>query len=556
MAEEQTEEKAAPLPQRKEWNVPASVAVCEENLEALLRAVGGRPELEPPIAPAAEVSPPRATDSEAPSGGTLSIAETPPPVISHAATEAGAQGTAERSPAPEGNIAVQSHSSPEAQGGAEGRTAEPSSAAATSVAPGPEALAAVPQGHLVSKLALLASIKQRRAATAHPETPISSSAGQRPASTEVPPAEWVFASAAAPAKDAATVQVERGVQVPQESGASAKEVSHSAEEEPRPEVRPAATATKSTEEHSAPVASTLFVAPDRPRKVAASRTLKSFVTSGPVLGTLAGVIVTIGFTAFLLMGHTAKSTLRAPKQAARESVQNTGTDLPPASLSTGSFSSTPPEASAGADRSRMNDKGASEREPSARPAPAQSVQTAPEQPAQTASAQPPAGANRLVARTFAPPVTRNASPQSSPLLDIPPALSPAMVPSAPLAPGVGALPSSITPPPSQPPAPTAAAPSAPPRQINVAGSVLAIKLITKVTPVYPPLARTAHVEGTVRFRAVIAADGRVKGLVTLSGPPPLIQPAADAVKQWRYQPTLRNGEPVEVVTDIDVAFKL
>jgi len=73
---------------------------------------------------------------------------------------------------------------------------------------------------------------------------------------------------------------------------------------------------------------------------------------------------------------------------------------------------------------------------------------------------------------------------------------------------------------------------------------------------YPAVAKAARVQGTVHFRAVIGSDGTVKALTTLGGPLPLAQAAADAVKQWRYQPTLVDGKPVEVTTQIDVAFTL
>lgn len=63
-------------------------------------------------------------------------------------------------------------------------------------------------------------------------------------------------------------------------------------------------------------------------------------------------------------------------------------------------------------------------------------------------------------------------------------------------------------------------------------------------------------QGTVRFRATISNDGQIKSLTVLGGPSPLVQGASEAVKQWRYQPTLINGEAVEVVTDIEVVFAL
>jgi TonB family protein len=75
-------------------------------------------------------------------------------------------------------------------------------------------------------------------------------------------------------------------------------------------------------------------------------------------------------------------------------------------------------------------------------------------------------------------------------------------------------------------------------------------------PVYPDEARMAHISGTVRFHAIIGKDGKIKQLEFVSGHPALKEAAFDAVRQWRYQPTLINGDPVEVDTTIDVTFQL
>jgi protein TonB len=64
-----------------------------------------------------------------------------------------------------------------------------------------------------------------------------------------------------------------------------------------------------------------------------------------------------------------------------------------------------------------------------------------------------------------------------------------------------------------------------------------------VLPVYPPIARAAHVEGVVILEAVIDEEGRVREAKPLK-PMPLLEDAAmDAVRQWRFTPTLLNGEP-------------
>ncbi len=103
-----------------------------------------------------------------------------------------------------------------------------------------------------------------------------------------------------------------------------------------------------------------------------------------------------------------------------------------------------------------------------------------------------------------------------------------------------------------PPPPKAQVPS----RIRVGGQVEAAKLIYGPTPQYPPLAKMARIQGTVRLQAIIAKDGTIKDLTVLSGHPLLVPAALAAVRQWRYQPTLLNGQPVEVETEIDVNFTL
>ena len=93
-------------------------------------------------------------------------------------------------------------------------------------------------------------------------------------------------------------------------------------------------------------------------------------------------------------------------------------------------------------------------------------------------------------------------------------------------------------------------------RIRQGGAVTAASLINRVQPVYPPLARQTRVSGTVRLHAIISKEGTVQQLEVMSGHPLLVQAALDAVRQWRYRPTLLNGEPVEVDTTIDVIFSL
>jgi len=96
----------------------------------------------------------------------------------------------------------------------------------------------------------------------------------------------------------------------------------------------------------------------------------------------------------------------------------------------------------------------------------------------------------------------------------------------------------------------------PPNLIRVGGNVQQTKLIQQVRPVYPPDAKAQGIQGRVRMNATIAKDGTVEKLELVEGEPILAQAAMDAVRQWVYQPTLLNGEPVEVQTVIDVNFTL
>ena len=99
-------------------------------------------------------------------------------------------------------------------------------------------------------------------------------------------------------------------------------------------------------------------------------------------------------------------------------------------------------------------------------------------------------------------------------------------------------------------------PKVTPKRITVGGNVQAAHLVNRVQPVYPPLARQTRISGTVKLHAIIGKNGAVEQLQVVSGHPLLVQSALDAVRQWRYQPTLLNGEPVEVDTEIDVIFSL
>lgn len=116
---------------------------------------------------------------------------------------------------------------------------------------------------------------------------------------------------------------------------------------------------------------------------------------------------------------------------------------------------------------------------------------------------------------------------------------------------LGSIISSAAAPPPPPP-PQAAAP----KRIRVGGQVTAAKLILQPKPEYPPLAKMARIQGTVRLEAIISRDGTIQDLKVISGHPLLVKSALEAVQRWRYQPTLLNGEPVEVITEIEVNFTL
>lgn len=101
------------------------------------------------------------------------------------------------------------------------------------------------------------------------------------------------------------------------------------------------------------------------------------------------------------------------------------------------------------------------------------------------------------------------------------------------------------------------APAGIPHRIRVGGNVSAAKLLTKVVPVYPEYAKEKGIEGSVLLQAVISKEGSVLSLSVLNtADSDLAQAARNAVEQWHYQPTLLNGQPVEVVTTITVDFQL
>ena len=114
----------------------------------------------------------------------------------------------------------------------------------------------------------------------------------------------------------------------------------------------------------------------------------------------------------------------------------------------------------------------------------------------------------------------------------------------------------VTPPPPPPAPDKKPEPVKATTPLRVGGDVQNAKMVRRILPVYPPLAKQARVSGTVRLQGVITKEGTIQQLQVISGHPLLVQAAIEAVKQWVYRPTLLNGDPVEVIAPIEVNFTL
>ena len=129
-----------------------------------------------------------------------------------------------------------------------------------------------------------------------------------------------------------------------------------------------------------------------------------------------------------------------------------------------------------------------------------------------------------------------------------PTVSTGVRPSATAIPGVNM--NALTPAaPAAPSAPTANSPA--PRS---GGQIQAAVLIYRKDAEYPKIAKQTGAKGTVTLNATIGADGNIKKVKVVSGHPMLTNAAVEAVKQWRYRPTLLNGQPVETDTQVLVNF--
>jgi protein TonB len=147
------------------------------------------------------------------------------------------------------------------------------------------------------------------------------------------------------------------------------------------------------------------------------------------------------------------------------------------------------------------------------------------------------------------PVPKQVNP--SPDTAVPPDVGVAGSTGAANSPGdlIGTGPAIVTPP---PPAVTKQAQHGPIR----IGVISEANLIHKVQPLYPPLAKSTRVQGTVEFTATISKEGIIENLRLVRGHPLLVNAARDAILQWKYRPTILNGVPVEVITGIIVNFTL
>ena len=89
---------------------------------------------------------------------------------------------------------------------------------------------------------------------------------------------------------------------------------------------------------------------------------------------------------------------------------------------------------------------------------------------------------------------------------------------------------------------------------HLSSGVVAGMIISKPEPVYPAIARAAHVQGAVILHAIISKQGTIEQLSVISGNAMLVTAARDAASRWRYRPYILDGEPVEVETSITVNF--
>lgn len=92
--------------------------------------------------------------------------------------------------------------------------------------------------------------------------------------------------------------------------------------------------------------------------------------------------------------------------------------------------------------------------------------------------------------------------------------------------------------------------------VRVGGNVRSPRLVKRVEPEYPLLAKASRIKGSVRMEAILTEEGKVADLKLVSGHPLLVEPAMKAARQWEYEPTYLNDIPAQVILFITVNFTL
>jgi TonB family protein len=87
-----------------------------------------------------------------------------------------------------------------------------------------------------------------------------------------------------------------------------------------------------------------------------------------------------------------------------------------------------------------------------------------------------------------------------------------------------------------------------PRSISAQEEATARKITARVQPVYPPIAKRAHMAGTVKFVLIVTPEGTVKTVRTLGGNPLLVIAAEEAVKRWKFEPSRKESTEAVAVT--------
>jgi len=185
-------------------------------------------------------------------------------------------------------------------------------------------------------------------------------------------------------------------------------------------------------------------------------------------------------------------------------------------------------------------------------------------PVQVMAPPPPPLGNRIARAATTTPAAVQPIPVVAPPTIEPESSDHAIPNTAPFGPGSGNVPSNLGDPDGvpggdllAPPLPVVPPPAVQPKEVVRVGlGVTAPQKIRHVAPIYPPIALAARREGVVILEAVIGEEGSVRDVKVLRSVPLLDQAAIDAVRQWRFSPTLLSGEPVPVVMTVTVAFRL